>query len=74
MDIILSHSAIYQCPFANWNLVYPEDIQDQMDMKALEEREHSLIERRKAALEAFAKQEKEINAKKMAMAKKKGEE
>lgn len=61
MEVILKHSAIYQCPFATWRLEYPEDIQEKMDMEALEIREQSLIERKKAALDHLAEQQKKLD-------------
>lgn len=74
MDLILGHESTFTCPFAKWHLTYPEEVQEKMDMDALDTREKALAERKAEVEKKFKKQEEELQKERARMAKvKKGE-
>jgi len=56
MDLILGHESLFKSPFVRWNITYPVEVQERMDMEALEIREKALEERRAKIKKEFEKQ------------------
>lgn len=71
MELLISHEAIHLCPFANWRIEYPAEVQERMDMDALEVREKALEERKAAIKKEFERQESLLATQRAEIAKKK---
>jgi hypothetical protein len=60
MDLILGHESTFTCSFVRMQLTHPPEIQRDMDLAALDQREAALLERRAAIEAKLAQQEKEL--------------
>lgn len=70
IECILGHESTYNCAFVNWHLEHPPEMQEKLDLEALEVREDAIAQRRlareatyKKEMQDFEKAKKELTTK-----------